>query len=84
VCEQSVWLSPEGHTFVYETAPDDTEVVCIDCHIRLEIERRKDGDDDPVPTAPVPGIKLPQGYVARGVSGLDQYFETKIREGMEE
>lgn len=32
ICQESVWLSPESHRLVYEDCPDDSEIVCYDCH----------------------------------------------------
>jgi hypothetical protein len=38
MCEGSIWLSPEGYRLAYEAHPDDSEIVCVDCQLRLRVE----------------------------------------------
>ena len=80
VCGDSVWLSPEGHRFAYETVPDDSEIVCVECHIRLEIERRKEGGKKRIKAGVVPGTSVGPASVAT----FEAITETVIQEGLRE
>lgn len=81
VCEEPVWLSPEGHKFAYETVPNDSEIVCVECHIRLEIERRKEGEKTKrIKAGAVPGTDVSGVAVAT----FDAITEAIIKEGLRE
>jgi hypothetical protein len=81
-CQGSVWLSPQGHRFAYEEHPDDSEIICVECHIQLEIERRKeDKNAKPVPVMPVPGAGPLPEPVRRA---WNRATEKEIKEGLED
>lgn len=82
VCEESVWLSPEGQRFAYHEAPGEVEIICTDCHIRLEIERRKGKEGaKPIPTVAVPGASIP--VAPEIVRQWRRDTEQQIKEGLE-
>src|SRR5262245_8434412 len=79
-CHEPVWLSPEGNKFVYDS-DQVVEVICTDCHIQLEVERRKRGDEDDIKIGLVPGATIP---VPRDVKALVAAFERAIRQAVKE
>ena len=83
VCGDSVWLSPDGNKFVYETVPDDAEIVCVECHIQLEIERAKKGDERNIKKVPVPGAEA-HGIGPVAVATFDAVVEAAVKEGLDE
>lgn len=81
VCDGAVWLSPEGHHFAYVKVPDDSEIVCVECHIRLEIERAHRGDDRKrIKAGTVPGANVSP----KAVATFDAVVEILIQAGADE
>ncbi len=80
-CQEPVWLSPEGNVFVYQDCPD-AEIICVECHIALEVERRKRGDEQRIETRTVPGASVPPppGLVKQFTAAIEQHIKRETGE----
>jgi len=80
-CQEAVWLSPEGNVFVYKDCPD-AEIICIECHVALEVERRKKGDTKPVKTQAVPGatIRVPPNVARDFAAAVERVVKEETGE----